>query len=128
MPMKTDEPDEPSGQVPIAGRSSAKLIRGNAAVAANAPPAASTLRRVGVNLWNDFITFLPLVADQRPPACGLKLCKDDVAWPHAQARAIPANSRSALLWGRLQSLDLANVGSTTVGSASAVGDEPQPWR
>ena len=39
MPMKTEEPDEPAGQVPIGGMSSAKAKRGSAAVAASAPPA-----------------------------------------------------------------------------------------
>src|SRR5690348_17956542 len=93
MPMKTDEPDEPSGQVPIAGRSSAKPIRGRAAVAASALPAARTVRRVGVDLWNDFITFPPLGCTPTTPACRLKLCKDDPAWSQAQARATPTNRR-----------------------------------
>src|SRR6185437_16737380 len=48
MPIKTDEPCEPAGQVPIAGLSSAKAKRGSAAAAASAPPARNSERRVGV--------------------------------------------------------------------------------
>src|SRR5215469_1375719 len=93
MPMKTDEPFEPSGHVPIAGRSSAQPIRGSAAVAANAPPAARTVRRVCADLPNDFITFPPLGCTPTTTGMPLKLCKDDVPWPEAQARVTPANRR-----------------------------------
>src|SRR5579883_1052747 len=54
MPMKTDGPSEPAGQVPMGGRlSAARAMRGkagNAAVASKAPPALSIVRRVGLVL------------------------------------------------------------------------------
>jgi hypothetical protein len=46
--MVTELPDEPAGQVPIGGMSSANAIRGSAVDANNAPPACNTVRRDGL--------------------------------------------------------------------------------
>src|SRR5690348_10898905 len=56
MPMKTEEPSEPAGQVPIGGWSSAaRAKRGSAVAASNPPPALSTARRVDFAVLYDFM-------------------------------------------------------------------------
>ena len=53
MPMNTDDPDDPSGQVPIGGLSSARAIAGSVAAASIPPPAVSIERRVAAGLSLD---------------------------------------------------------------------------